>query len=194
MDRGRLTLAAMITAFLFLSAWFAISYAGAGIPSVQAIENEKYFPSLISAIRDAKTEIDVVMFEAKYYTNYRYSKPNEILDELRNASSRGVVVRVILEGGDEFLGDDFSKASASACDYLSSGGVDVRFDPENVTTHAKLVIIDSDTVIIGSTNWNYYAIEENNEASVLVHSAGLARSLGSYFENLWLDSSRCRAG
>ena len=131
------------------------------------------------------------MFEAKYYKNYMDSKVDDILSELISARKRGVDVKVILEGGEDFLGADFEKSSQATCDYLSKGGVIVRFDPRNTTTHAKLIVIDNSSIIIGSTNWNYNAIENNNEASVLINSPGVALHYAGYFDSLWKDSKEC---
>jgi phosphatidylserine/phosphatidylglycerophosphate/cardiolipin synthase-like enzyme len=183
----------LILIFSILSIWFIISSLGKTSDSLITMEDRNYYPVLSSAIQEAKSEIRVIMFEAKYYKNYKDSQANDILGGLINASNRGVDVKVILEGGDSFLGGDFSKDSNATCDYLSKNGIEVRFDPENITTHAKLVVIDRNIVIIGSTNWNYYALEKNHEASVLLHSPEAGRDFYSYFERLWKSSNNCKS-
>lgn len=158
---------------------------------ISALENDEYFPALVDSIHDARESIKVIMFEVKYYKNYKESKSNDILNALINASIRGVNVKIIIEGGEPFLGADFSKGQESACDYLTKNGIEVHYDERNRTTHAKLIIIDGEKVVIGSTNWNYYALEENNEASVLLIDRKIAEYFELYFEKLWKKSSVC---
>ena len=146
-----------------------------------------YFRTLHPLLTNAKDSIHIVMFELRYYPGYPDSKTNQLLSELISAKERGVDVRVIIEGGEDFLGEDFIIEQKQACKYLKDSGIDVRFDEWDVTTHAKLVIVD-DTVVISSTNWNYYAIEKNNEAAILVTSEDAVRYYERYFYDLW-DSS-----
>jgi phosphatidylserine/phosphatidylglycerophosphate/cardiolipin synthase-like enzyme len=46
--------------------------------------------------------------------------------------------------------------------------------------HCKLIIIDGKTVIVGSTNWSYYAIDKNREASVVIRDERIARIFEEY--------------
>ena len=108
-----------------------------------------------------------------------------LLDDLIEASKRGVDVKVMLEGGEEFLGENFTEAQTKTKEYLEEGGVKVKFDGEGVTTHAKLIVIDERVVILGSTNWNYYSLDRNNEASVLIKSNEAGIYYEDYFEKLW---------
>ena len=61
----------------------------------------------------------------------------------------------------------------------------VRYDPVGVTTHTKLLIIDGEIGIVGSTNWTYSALEKNHEVSVLIRSPEVARNLYHYFQRVW---------
>jgi len=62
--------------------------------------------------------------------------------------------------------------------------VKVYFDPPDVTSHDKMIIVDGKLSIVGSTNWSYYALERNNEASVLIHSEEVADYFIKYFEKV----------
>ena len=65
---------------------------------------------------------------------------------------------------------------------LEAGGGTVFEDSPDVTTHAKLAIVDSDFVVIGSTNWSYHALEENNETAVIIESPELNAHYAAYIE------------
>lgn len=155
-------------------------------PQIIPIPDGLYFPELHSVLQNSNSFIHVVMFKAAYYQR-QDSNADMILDELIIAKRRGVDVKVILEGGDEYLGEEFPGEQAKTCKYLRDNGIDVRFDPAGTTTHAKLIIAD-DSAIVGSTNWNYYALEKNHEASVLIRSGEVAGKFEKYFEELWLNS------
>jgi phosphatidylserine/phosphatidylglycerophosphate/cardiolipin synthase-like enzyme len=65
---------------------------------------------------------------------------------------------------------------------LQAAGGDVYEDSQDVTTHAKMAIVDDDFVVVGSTNWSYHALEENNESAVIVHSKGLNEHYAAYIQ------------
>ncbi len=155
-------------------------------PKITPISDRLYFPGLHSVLQNSNSFIHVAMFKSVYYKR-NDSKADTILDDLIKARERGVDVKVILEGGDDYLGEDFLVEQSETCRYLEDNGVDVRFDPAGTTTHAKLIIAD-DSVIVGSTNWNYYALEKNHEANVLIRSKDIAGRFEKYFRELWLNS------
>ena len=55
--------------------------------------------------------------------------------------------------------------------------MEVVYDPVTVTTHTKLLIIDGEISVVGSTNWTYSALEKNHEVSVLIRSPEVAREI-----------------
>ena len=58
------------------------------------------------------------------------------------------------------------------------------------TTHAKLMVVDGQLSLLGSTNWTYYALTNNNETSVLVRSKEVARAFGDYFNQVKATGSK----
>ena len=98
------------------------------------------------------------------------------------ARRRGVDVTVYLEkkrGKDPLMTDNRRTAEA-----LNRGGVKVFFDSPNVTSHAKVVVIDSRFVFLGSHNMTQGALRHNNELSVLIDSHELAAEVRSYLDRL----------
>ncbi len=155
---------------------------------VYDLSNRNYFPRISKAISEAKNSVHIVMFEMRYYPNNTNSSENALVQELIKAHERNVSIKVVLEGGEDYLGYDFISKQKQACAVLKNAGISVRFDPEGTTTHAKLLIIDSEIVIIGSTNWGEYALEKNYEASVMIVSKSLADDFEKYFNKIWFSS------
>jgi hypothetical protein len=153
------------------------------------IVDRDYYSEVISVIRNAQRSVHLLMFEIFYYPEFPGSKVNDLIDELANAHSRGVDVKVCLEGGEEFLGEDFLEKQLRAYERLREHGVQIRGDSRGITTHAKLLIVDERTVVIGSTNWSYYAVERNAEANVLIESPSLASDFEEYFDGIWKSAT-----
>lgn len=147
--------------------------------------NRDYFYRVHEELQNASSSIHIVLFQIRCYPNHTDSHSNILLNDLIEANKRGVDVKVMLEGGEEFLGDNFAIAQEEAKEYLEKGGVKMKFDAKGITTHAKLIIIDENIVILGSTNWNYYSLDRNNEASVLIKSNETAEYYENYFHKLW---------
>jgi len=160
--------------------YFATSYAIKEIyPSsdVQVIPvvDRNYMSVVEEEIKNSNKFIHVVMFQTGY---------QGILKDLVDAKKRGVEVKVLLEGGEDYLGEDFRKKSIASSEYLKKNGVEVKFDESGTTTHAKFLVTES-SVIVGSTNWSYSAIYKNNEANVLIRSKSMVDFFEKYFNEKW---------
>jgi phosphatidylserine/phosphatidylglycerophosphate/cardiolipin synthase-like enzyme len=46
------------------------------------------------------------------------------------------------------------------------------------------MIVDDDYVVVGSTNWSYFAFEESNETSVVIESRELNQHYADYIESI----------
>lgn len=178
MKRVVLTLLFFLLPFtLYLSPSF-------GLPAedVQVVTDAQYFPAAKKLIQEAKTSIQVMMFEMGYYEQHVNTPSNLLIKELINAKKRGVKVEVILDVRE---GDDrTTKRNRQTGKILSEGKVEVIYDPLSKTTHTKYMVVDGYLVLLGSTNWTYYALSNNHEASVLIRSKEVAKELIDYFNRV----------
>lgn len=135
-------------------------------------------------IAQARKEIDLLLYRFAYYPQYPNSPSNTLVKALIEAVRRGVRVRVLLEGGEDF--PDLAEANRLVSTYLVLNGVQVRFDAPGMTMHAKCLIVDGCDVLVTSANWSYYSLAKNVEAGVvLLDAQALAAPLTSAFESLW---------
>jgi len=149
-----------------------------------APDTRNYGEVLRLLLARAKRSIHVVMYRASRYAAHGESLSNAILDDLVAAAGRGLDVRVLLD--DCAFYADSREANLEAALYLALHGVEVRFDDPGETTHAKLVVIDGETAILGSTNWNYYSLEKNNEVDLAVIGfPALVATYEAFFRALW---------
>jgi cardiolipin synthase len=155
---------------------------------IQLVMDDQYFPIAKKMISEAKSSIQVMMFEMGYYDQYPDTPSNLLIKDLIDAKKRGVKVEVILEARE---GEDrTTQRNRYTGKILSKGGVEVIYDSLSKTTHAKFMVVDGQLTLLGSTNWTYSALTNNNEASVLVRSKEVARTFIDYFNRVKATGSK----
>jgi phosphatidylserine/phosphatidylglycerophosphate/cardiolipin synthase-like enzyme len=169
--------------FLFpLSTFYTSHSFSLPAEDVQLVLNAQYFQVAKKMIQGAKDSIQAMMFEMGYYEKYPNTLSNLLIKELINARKRGVKVEVILEVKE---GEDrTTKRNRHTGKILSEGGVEVTYDSLLKTTHAKCMVVDGYLILLGSTNWTYYALTNNNEVSVVIRSKEVAKGLVDYFNQV----------
>jgi cardiolipin synthase len=155
---------------------------------VQLVMDVQYFQIAKKIIQEAKHSVQMMMFEMGYYDQHPDTPSNLLIKELIDAKKRGVKIEVILEVRE---GEDrTTQRNRYTGKILSKGGVEVIYDSLSKTTHAKFMVVDGQLTLLGSTNWTYSALTNNNEASVLVRSKEVARALIDYFNKVKVTGSK----
>ncbi|MGB9698799.1 MAG: phospholipase D-like domain-containing protein [Thermodesulfobacteriota bacterium] len=167
--------------FLFLILIPSISLS-ASWPVAQLITDTNYFPIARKIIQEAKSSIRVMMFEMAYYEKHPETPSNLLIKELIAARQRGIKVEVILEVKESR--DRTTVRNQQTGKILAAGGVEVIYDSPLKTMHAKCLVVDEQIILLGSTNWTFYALTNNNEVSILMRSPELARELIEYFKKV----------
>jgi phosphatidylserine/phosphatidylglycerophosphate/cardiolipin synthase-like enzyme len=149
---------------------------------IQPVTDAQYFDVAKKMIQEAKSSIRVMMYEMVYYNKHPNSPSNILMRELINAKKRGVHVEVILEVRE---GEDrTTKNNRLSGKILSEGGVEVIYDLLLKTTHAKLMVVDMEVILLGSANWTFAGLTKNHEVSVLIRSKEVAKELIDYFNQV----------
>jgi phosphatidylserine/phosphatidylglycerophosphate/cardiolipin synthase-like enzyme len=179
----------LVLLFLFpLCAFYTQHSFSLPAEDVQVVLDDQYFQVAKKMIQEARHSIQVMMFEMGYYDEYPMALSNLLVRELINAEKRGVKVEVILEVKE---GEDrTTERNRQTGKILSEGRVEVIYDSPSKTTHAKLMIVDGKLSLLGSTNWTYYALSSNNEASILVRSKEVAKAFVDYFNRVKATGSK----
>lgn len=149
---------------------------------ITILEDRRYFDVLLNKINTAKKDILISMYIFKT-TGRKESTANKIKEALIKAAKRGVHVKVLLEleGG---RSSTLNKENRHTADGLTKGGVKVYFDSPRQRTHVKAVVIDNRYTFIGSHNLTTSALGYNNELSLMMDSAEVARETARYVEEI----------
>jgi len=131
------------------------------------------FPKKVIPLLDAaRKNIDIVSYDWRWYAD----RPGHAVQQLNvaivRAVQRGVVVRAVLNAR-EFV------------PFLQIVGVKARNLADRRTLHAKLILIDGATAVIGSHNLTSNAFAVNIEASVVVDIPEGNTRLQEFFNNLY---------
>ncbi|MRR56407.1 MAG: phospholipase [Deltaproteobacteria bacterium] len=161
-----------------------VSIAGPATPATfqpgktTLLMNRDYAVALLTGVREARTSITVSCYLFKI-TKFPGNMPRRIAEELIRARQRGVAVSVILEQSEDER-DFLNRENRATASLLTPRGIKVRFDSIRKTSHAKVVVIDDRWVFLGSHNLTHSALSRNNELSVRIDSAEMARQIQTY--------------
>jgi len=156
-----------------------------GLPAdeVEVTFNRDYARRLIEEIYNADSVVHIIMFSAGYYPQYPGGISDSLYDALAYINRQGVEVKLIFDQSD--WNPSVTRKNVEVAKHLHELGItEVYFDPPDVTTHSKVVIIDGRIVFVGSHNWTYYALQRNNESTVMIVSREVARVFEQYFSQL----------
>lgn len=137
-----------------------------------ATMNSPLLPFLHHLLRNARRSVLMTM---------AYFAPDDpLIDELCQAARRGVRVRLMLPGKCDVR--VLHLAARSFYSTLLEAGVEI-YERQGVVLHAKTMVIDEFTSIIGSTNLDSRSIEYNCELSAVIRNPELGRQMCDLFEN-----------
>lgn len=143
------------------------------ILKTQLVVGKAYYKTVMEMVESATRSIDVLMYEWRWYENDPSSYMQRLNQSILRAVRRGVKVRALVnEGG--------------ACARLQELGIDARTNFASVVMHTKAVIVDGESVLIGSHNFTEKAMTANIETSIKYTDAEHAKQLGDLMTSLWL--------
>jgi len=126
--------------------------------------------AIIKEIGKAKSEI---LIQAYSFT----SRP--IAQAILKAHKAGIHVEIILDKSNK-------SAKYSAGDFTAHMGIPTYIDSEHAIAHNKIIIIDKETVIMGSFNFSRAAEEKNAENLLILKS----KELANVYLNNWQEHKK----
>ena len=142
---------------------------------VEDIDGADYVAVMHRELGAATGSVVVSMFQMRVPEDvFPDSRVLLLVNDLIAAQRRGVDVKVVLDLHSEYDPESSEPVrdhlNGMAADMLAYAGVDVSYYPSRYHLHYKLVVIDEKTVVTGSHNWSYAAMEHNLESSSIIRS------------------------
>jgi cardiolipin synthase len=136
------------------------------------------YATLLSAINSAETQV--------FLTNAYFVPDPQLLAALKEASQRGVDVKLLLPGKTDSTLVFY--ASRSYYDELLSSGVKI-YERQHALLHAKTALIDGVWSTIGSTNLDWRSFVNNQEINAVMLGQDFGTKMQGLFEKD-LESSK----
>ena len=125
---------------------------------VENVPSEKYFDVALREIDKAQSCIRLTMFYISLDIYQKDSKVYRLADALLRAKTRGVDIQIVLDENIDFVAGVPNKNWTTAAKnyrayrFFHDKGLDVWFDDASNYTHSKVLIVDNQTVLVGSAN------------------------------------------
>jgi phosphatidylserine/phosphatidylglycerophosphate/cardiolipin synthase-like enzyme len=136
--------------------------------SITFIPDNQYLFHLLDIIKEARQNIAISTFMGNLLEYKKSRQSRALLAELQSASNRRVGIRLLC-------------SKTMHTDLFAGANVDVRTYTGDGIYHAKFVVVDSRSVLLGSHNITYNAAMRNKETSLRIESRQLAQRLERYF-------------
>jgi len=142
---------------------------------IRLICDQDYMAAFTELVASARTDVLIVQWEF-----FGGEATAELLEVLAAAVERGIHVQVLL--------DDDIEENSDAIQWMTTRGIDARLDDDTeVRLHAKMIIVDSERVLLGSTNWSNSSIRNNRECNLLADRPDAAAYLTAWYQGLNTD-------
>lgn len=141
-------------------------------PIITPIIGKEFANEVVPLIKSAKKNIDIIVFDWRWYHNQIGSEIQRFNHALIIARRKSVKIRAIT--------NPFGTIAV-----LSKLGIQTKKPITKGLIHTKLMLIDNNTAIIGSHNYTMNAFTINYEVSVIITEQKAVERLQQYFNNLW---------
>lgn len=168
-----------VLAFAMLVSMSGLTWAAQPLPAEASFEvgfspNKGALDVVLKGILAAKRQILVAAYS---FT----SKP--VATALAEAQRRGVNVFVVADEGENSKG-------YSAATFLANAGVPVRLNSRYGILHHKFMVIDGESVQLGSFNYSSAAAGKNAENVLLLwHAQAVADQYSAEWKRLWDEAT-----
>lgn len=145
---------------------------------------ETSYRAIIELIDSAENSI---LIEQLYIYKNWSDEINPFIVHLINKSKSGIDIKVILNYNPLFI--DTNLKSEKTKKYLEEHGIEVKFVYSNwsifLNVHNKAMIVDNQSVLISSINWNENSVLKNRETGLIINDQDIAKYYANVFYYDW---------
>ncbi len=160
-------------------------FRGADLAVALSLIGRDYVYTAHRLVDASNSKVLFTVFQSSFAPGVR-SKVDMLIDSLVRAHQRGVKVHVLVNysGSSSII-----SKNRSLSQFLVEHGISVRSAGRSYLVHGKVLIVDSEVVIIGSHNLTQRGLWQNYEASIALQSKSIASDFEKWFTWLW---ERCK--
>ncbi len=152
------------------------------IPAVKAVflPQSTFGLDLLEGVKKARKSIYIATYNL---SEGQYGPLEEFYDVLRQKGQAGVEVVLVTEfgpGTSAFL----KRSVLNFASTLATGDIQVRFMQDYKVMHKKLVVVDGETVWLGSANLTTAGLSISSEANVRIQDPAIASQVETDFHRL----------
>lgn len=145
-----------------------------GIPAtVEDVSGRDYLPAVLPLLEGAQRTIILALYELDWPSRSPNHPVAQLVEALAAAKRRGVEVTVVLNRDQVGHYPLFTRNDAAMA-ALQAAGITPVTPPPGLRLHDKVLVVDKEIVVLGSTNWSYAALMRNSESAVLIRSPAYA--------------------
>jgi phosphatidylserine/phosphatidylglycerophosphate/cardiolipin synthase-like enzyme len=131
-----------------------------------------YPKKVVPLIDSAKKNIDIAVYDWRWYIDQPGHPAQALNLAIVRAVRRGVQVRAVVN-------------TSHIVPTLQKVGIRAKIIPQRKTLHAKLVIVDNETLVIGSHNFSRNAFASNIETSVMIDIPSENTRFQEFYTNIF---------
>lgn len=139
--------------------------------------NYGFIEKATDAIKAAKSRIWICAYTWQWYGHSPELAMQQFNSEVVKAKNRGVQVRALMY-------------HSKQAEYIKSLGIDTRMLTSRKMMHAKVVCVDSKTLILGSHNLTKKGTEDNMELSLLTQDLEAVLQFERFFNGVWVNYTK----
>ena len=145
--------------------------------------DEQFLLTAINLVSTAQKSIYISTFKAELTTKPRGRRLNQFFDIVIKKSRFGLDVRFLISKTENY--GHIPITNAVAIRELKANKVKVRHLRNSRLCHAKVIIVDGTTVILGSHNLSIKSCHNNFEVSLLTSCQGITKRLHNLYVSIW---------
>jgi len=138
---------------------------------------------VIPIIKAARSSIDILVYQWKWYGHQMATDIQGFNLEVCSAARRGVKVRVLMDI--EHYSHPITRINTRTERFLKQAGCQVKLAKIGSRTHAKMLIIDRNILVVGSHNLCKSSLSSNAEVSITLADFPQIEEYCRYFDSLW---------
>ena len=134
-----------------------------------------YHENLILSPWYAREKITKIFLGAKesLYLYFQYLQDTDLEEILVEKSQEGIDIKIVVD-------DDFYEKYEEKIDFLQEQGIEIVKYHSSVM-HAKAILVDKKTLVIGSINFSSYSLDKNRETAVITSDKEVIKSFYRIF-------------